>query len=183
MKSDSFFLLHFCLKIPGGKHKIDVPSLSAALQLVSSNSRAQSFPWSSKLTWSMNVLQYQHHVSSFCAEPHWCCEPAAIWAGKNSLWCTFLRWSCYCWVSMRLRNAHLIFTVWNLMYCFLTNSKEAPVWGNKNEFFWLQFLCGWVSWFNPRRQLSTTQPLAHSSPRWDGGENQKGKSEKTCGLR
>lgn len=118
-------------------------SLLAALQLVSSNSKAWRFLQSSKLTWLMNVLQHQHHVLSFCAEPHRCCEPAAIWAGKNSLWCTFLRWSCYCWVSMMLRNAHLIFTVSNLMYCFLMNSKEAPIWGNKNEFFWLQFLYGW----------------------------------------
>lgn len=39
-----------------------------------------------------------------------------------------------------------------------------------------------VSRFNPSRQLSPTQPLAHS-PWWDGGDNQKGKSEKACGLR
>ena len=39
-----------------------------------------------------------------------------------------------------------------------------------------------VSWFNPSQQLSTTQPLTHSQ-RWDGGENQKSKSEKTRGLR
>ena len=41
-----------------------------------------------------------------------------------------------------------------------------------------------VLWFIPSRQLSTTQLLAHSSlPCQDGGENQKSKSEKTCGLR
>ena len=29
---------------------------------------------------------------------------------------------------------------------------------------------GKVLWFNPSRQLSTTQPLAHSLPtQWDGG--------------
>lgn len=34
--------------------------------------------------------------------------------------------------------------------------------------------------FNVRRQLSTTQLLA---PQWKGEENQKDRSEKTCGLR
>jgi len=39
-----------------------------------------------------------------------------------------------------------------------------------------------VSWFNPSWQLSTTQLLAHYTPvGW--GENQKGKSKKTHGLR
>lgn len=40
----------------------------------------------------------------------------------------------------------------------------------------------WLSWFNPEQQPSTTQPLDRS-PRWDGGENRKGKMEKTRGLR
>jgi len=40
-----------------------------------------------------------------------------------------------------------------------------------------------ASWFNPSWQLNTTQPLAHSSPQQDGGENWKSKSEKTRGLR
>ena len=45
-----------------------------------------------------------------------------------------------------------------------------------------------LSWFNPSQQLSTTQQRAHSpSVGWgresDGGENRKGKSEKTRGLR
>ena len=38
-----------------------------------------------------------------------------------------------------------------------------------------------VLWFNPSWQLSPTQPLAHSSHRWDGGENRKGKSRKLLG--
>ena len=38
-----------------------------------------------------------------------------------------------------------------------------------------------LSRFDPRRRLSTTQPLARSR-RWDGGRNQRGKSEKTPGL-
>ena len=37
-------------------------------------------------------------------------------------------------------------------------------------------------WFNPGRQLSPTQPLAHSSPA-GVGENWKGESEKMRGLR
>lgn len=40
----------------------------------------------------------------------------------------------------------------------------------------------WLSWFNPEGQPSTTQPL-DCSPRWDEGENRKGKMEKTRGLR
>ena len=40
-----------------------------------------------------------------------------------------------------------------------------------------------VSQLNPSRQLRTTQPLARSPPQRDGGENRKGKSEKTGGLR
>ena len=35
----------------------------------------------------------------------------------------------------------------------------------------------------PSQQLSTTQPLAHFPSGWDGGENWKGQSEKTHGLR
>jgi len=35
---------------------------------------------------------------------------------------------------------------------------------------------------NTSRQLSPIQMLPYSS-QWDGGENWKGKSEKTCGLR
>ena len=31
-------------------------------------------------------------------------------------------------------------------------------------------LPGWVSWFNPSQQLSTTQPLAHSPPTPGMGE-------------
>lgn len=34
-------------------------------------------------------------------------------------------------------------------------------------------------WFDPGRQLSTTQLCAHS-PKWDGRENQKGESGRTC---
>ena len=37
-------------------------------------------------------------------------------------------------------------------------------------------------WFNPSWQLSTRQ-LPTPSLQWDGGENQKGKSEKTCEWR
>lgn len=44
------------------------------------------------------------------------------------------------------------------------------------------FLLSALSWFNPSRQLSPTQPLAHF-PQWDRGENQRGKSKKTRGLR
>lgn len=117
--------------------------ISAALQLVSSTSKARSFPRSSKWTWLMNLLRFQRPFLSFCAEPHWCREPAAVWAGKNPLWRTFLGWSCYCWVSTRVRHARFILAVWGLECCFLANPKEAALWGNKRAFFWLQFLCGW----------------------------------------
>jgi len=39
-----------------------------------------------------------------------------------------------------------------------------------------------MSWFKASQQQSSTRPLAHC-PQWDGGENQKGKSEKSCELR
>lgn len=38
-------------------------------------------------------------------------------------------------------------------------------------------------WFNFSHQPSTTQLLAFTPPQWEEGENWKGKSEKTCGLR
>lgn len=43
---------------------------------------------------------------------------------------------------------------------------------------------GHVLWFNARHQISTMQSLNLITPHhWDGGENRKTKSEKTCGLR
>jgi len=52
---------------------------------------------------------------------------------------------------------------------------EDPETGN-SEGIW------YVSWFNPSRQLSPHSCLL-TLHWWDGGENQKGKSEKTHGLR
>ena len=42
--------------------------------------------------------------------------------------------------------------------------------------------CEYLLRVNPSRQLSPTQPLAHS-PQWVRGENRKGDSERTRGLR
>lgn len=99
--------------------------ISAALQLVSSNSKARSFPRSSKWTWSMNLSRFQRPVLSFCAEPHWCREPAAVRAGKNPLWRAFLGWSCYCWVSTGVRRARFILAVWVLL--FSKSKRSVPL--------------------------------------------------------
>jgi len=63
-------------------------------------------------------------------------------------------------------------------YCGVTGLRGEK--GSLSEF---------MLWFNTSWQLSPTLPLAHSPPppprhtHWDGGENLKGESEKTHGLR
>lgn len=120
----------------------------------------------------MNALQYQHRVSSFCTEPHRCCESAAVWAGEGSLWCTFFWWSRYCWVSM-LCDAHLSFTVWSLTLLF--NKFKRSI-SSKQQGWILTAVPLWVRNFGPKvsdnsTYLQITSPvqvfivmLAYSSP-------------------
>jgi len=66
----------------------------------------------------------------------------------------------------------------SLLIIFRKKIDSTVYWGVKTPVLLKQILL----WVNPSRQLHTTLPLAHR-PQCDGEENQKGKNEKTCGLR